>query len=248
MIQRFAYPVPVLSMVTNEVLNFLYETHGHRILQWNDLLLNPAALEDYAHAIFNKGAPLRNCFGFIDGTIRPICRPGENQRFVFNGHKRLHSLKFQSVAIPNGLIANMYGPVEGKKHDSGMLTDSGLMAELEGRAYSTDGQAMCLYGDPAYPLRVHLQAPYRGAQLTEQMKFFNKSMSATRVSVEWLFGDIVNYFKFVDFKRNLKIRLSSVGKMYLVCALLHNSHTCLYGNLTSEFFGVAPPTLQQYFG
>ena len=106
---------------------------------------------------------------------------------------------------------------------------------------------MCVYGDPAYPLRIHLQAPYRGAQITEQIKLFNKSMSATRVSVEWLFGDIINYFKFVDFKKNLKIRLSSVGKMYLVCALLHNARTCLYGNLTSEFFGLEPPTLQQYF-
>ena len=27
------------------------------------------------------------------------------------GHKREHALKFQSVAIPNGLIAYMFGPV-----------------------------------------------------------------------------------------------------------------------------------------
>ena len=80
---------------------------------------------------------------------------------------------------------------EGKKHDSGMLMDSGLLVDLERRVYSTNGQAMCVYGDPAYPLRIHLQAPYRGAQITEQMKLFNKSMSATRVSVEWLFGDII---------------------------------------------------------
>ena len=33
------------------------------------------------------------------------------QRIVYNGHKRVHGLKFQSVALPNGLIANMYGPV-----------------------------------------------------------------------------------------------------------------------------------------
>ena len=34
------------------------------------------------------------------------------------------------------------------------------------------------------------------------MQAFNALMSAVRVSVEWLFGDIVNYFKFVDFKKN----------------------------------------------
>ena len=43
------------------------------------------------------------CFGFIDGTVRPISRPGQHQRIVYNGHKRVHSLKFQSVALPNGL-------------------------------------------------------------------------------------------------------------------------------------------------
>ena len=105
MISRFAHAVPVLSMVTNEVINFLHETHSHRILQWNDAILNPQA------SISNRGSPLTNCFGFIDGTVRPICRPGESQRIVYNGHKRVHSLKFQSLAIPNGLIANMYGPV-----------------------------------------------------------------------------------------------------------------------------------------
>lgn len=38
-------------------------------------------------------------------------RPGENQQLVYNGHKRVHALKYQSVALPNGMIANMYGLV-----------------------------------------------------------------------------------------------------------------------------------------
>jgi len=72
-------------------------------------------------------------------------------------------------------------------------------------------------------------------------------MSSVRVSVEWLFGDIVEYFKFVDFKKNLKIGLSTVGRMYIVCALLRNALTCLYGNTTSLFFDLEPPTLEEYF-
>ena len=83
--------------------------------------------------------------------------------------------------------------------------------------------------------------------LTPRMELFNKSMSPLRVSVEWLFNDIVNYFKFIDFKKNLKIGLSAVGKMYLVCAVLRNALTCLYGNITSEFYNLDPPTLQDYF-
>ena len=46
--------------------------------------------------------------------------------------------------------------------------------------------------------------------------------------MEWLFGGIINSFRFLDFKKNLKIGLNSVGKMYLVCALLRNFITCLY--------------------
>ena len=108
-------------------------------------------------------------------------------------------------------------------------------------------QAMCIYGDPAYPLRIRLQAPFRNHALTPQMQAYNAAMSGVRTSVEWLFGDIINYFKFLDFKRNLKIQLSSVGKMYVVCAILRNALTCLYGNQTSEFFKMEPPTLQEYF-
>ena len=33
MLPRFARPVPVLSMVTNTVLDYIYGTHGHRITQ-----------------------------------------------------------------------------------------------------------------------------------------------------------------------------------------------------------------------
>ena len=106
---------------------------------------------------------------------------------------------------------------------------------------------MCLYGDPAYPLRVHLQTPFRNAVLAPPMQDFTTSMSVVRVSVEWLFGEIINYFKFMDFKKNLKINLSSVGKMYIVSAILRNALTCLYGNSTSDFFQLDPPNLQEYF-
>ena len=68
---------------------------------------------------------------------------------------------------------------------------------------------MRIYGDPANPLRAHLQAP----------------------------------FKFLDFNK----RSTSSGKMYIVCAILHNALTCLYGNSTSKFFDLDPPSIEDYF-
>ena len=105
-------------------------------------------------------------------------------------------------------------------------------------AFDLHGQPMCIYGDPAYPLKVHLQATFRNRVLTPQIRAYNSSMSEVRSSVEWLFGDIINYFKFLDGKKNLKIGLSSVGKMYVVRARLRNALTCLYGNQTSEFLSL----------
>ncbi|PFX12658.1 hypothetical protein AWC38_SpisGene23347 [Stylophora pistillata] len=221
MIPRFGRPVSVISLITNDVIDYIYDVHGHLITHWNQDLLSHGALQRYADAIAGQGAPLDDCFGFVDGTVRPISRPDERQRTVCNGHKRVHALKYQSSSLPNGLNGNLYGPVA--------------------------GQPMCIYGDLAYPLHVHLQTPSRHVPLAPLTQDYNEAMSALRISVEWLFGDVINWFKFLDYKQNLKIRLSSVGKMYVVCALLHNAITCLYGNTTSDYFGMEPPILEQYF-
>jgi len=117
-----------------------------------------------------------------------------------------------------------------------MLVDTNLLHELEQNAFSRTGEPMCVFGAPAYPLGVYLKAPFRYGILTPMMEGYSAEMSSVRVTVEWLFGNIVNDFKFLDFKKNLKIGMSSVEKMYLVCALLHNAIICSYGNSTSEYF------------
>ena len=110
-IPRFGHPVPVMSMICNTVVDFIYNLRGHTVTEYNHHLLDSASLQGYADALFAKGAALDNCFVLVDGTVRPIRRPGEMQRALYNGHKRVHGLKFQSVAPPNGLIANLFEPV-----------------------------------------------------------------------------------------------------------------------------------------
>ena len=72
-------------------------------------------------------------------------------------------------------------------------------------------------------------------------------MSQSRTSVEWIFEDVINYFKFLDFKKGLKLQLSAVGKKYIVCAMMQNARTCLYSNTTSEYFRVPPIPLAFLF-
>jgi len=246
MIPLFGRSVPELCIINHHILNHIHRHFAQLLTSFNHPWMAPQSLDEYARIIHEKGAALDFCWGFVDGTVRPVCRPGQNQRVFYNGHKRIHAIKFQSVVTPNGLISNLFGPIEGRRHDSAMLAQSGLLQELQAHSHDPNGRILCIYGDPAYPLRVHLQAPYRGPGLTPEQRVFNKSMSSVRISVEWIFKEIINYFKFMDFKKNLKIKLSAVGKMYIVCALLQNFRTCLYGNQVTHFFDCKPPSLNEY--
>ena len=95
--------------------------------------------------------PITNCWGFIDGTVMPICRPSQFQREVFNGHKRTHALKYQSIVLPNGIIANMFGPVEGRRHDAALLAESGIMDKIT-EFLSEQNNPLYLNGDQPYPI------------------------------------------------------------------------------------------------
>ena len=75
MMPRFGRAIPQLSMISNKMLNILYDDWGHLLRDFNNLQL-------YADAIHQSGTPLQTCWGFVDGTVRAISKPGRNQRTV----------------------------------------------------------------------------------------------------------------------------------------------------------------------
>ena len=169
-VPRFARPVAEICVINNHMMNLIYDQWVFLLTDLNRQQLFPENLQRYANAVYARGAPLQNCRGFVDGTVRPIFRPGHDQRVVYNGHKRVHAIKFQSVTTPDGLVALLHGPYEAKRHDSGILRESGLLQHHERHSVSPHGQVMCIYGDPAYPIRQLLQAPFRNAVLTEEQQ------------------------------------------------------------------------------
>ena len=66
-------------VVTNQVLDYLYGTHSHMITQWNHQILSQFLLQLYSDAIAAQRSALKNCFGFVDRTVFPICKPAEHQ-------------------------------------------------------------------------------------------------------------------------------------------------------------------------
>ncbi|KAK8780176.1 hypothetical protein V5799_018485 [Amblyomma americanum] len=233
-----------LSSVTNTILQHLEEKFSHLLDDVNNhFWLNIDTLERFSQAIHAKGAPLRNCWGFIDDTARPICRPSQEQKIYFRGHKRVHALKYQAIMCPNGIICQLDGSYPGSKHDAGNFGKSDVYTKLTSLV---KGQSYCIYGDPAYPLRPLLMKPYGSAHITPQQKAFNKAMSTVRQAVEWGFGKIVGLFAFCDFKKNQKICRQNVPRIFKGSALLANCHTCLYSAQVSQYFGVDPPSLEVY--
>ena len=101
MIIRLGRPVPELCLASNHVINFMYDRWGHLVKTMNQQWLASVNLQLLVDTIHASGSPLHNCCGFIDGSVRPICRPRKDQRILYNGHKKVHAIKFQSVVAPN---------------------------------------------------------------------------------------------------------------------------------------------------
>jgi len=208
MVVRFGKPVPQLSMITNRLMDYVFDEYSHLLADLNQPWLSRSSLRHLAAAIHDEVAPLVNCWGFIDGTKIPLCKPDQSQRILYNEQIRMHGIKFQSVVAPNGLIASPLGPVEGRRYDSSVLVDSVLLQELSQYSFAPDGTPLCVYGDPAYPLRVHLQGFFKGANLTPVGQQFNKAMSQVSFGRVTIWG-LCELLCIPRFQEKLKNRLET---------------------------------------
>ena len=69
MIPRFARPTPEICIACNTVMHMLYQQWGFLLNSFNRVTLSPVNLQRYANAVHERGAPLRNCWCFIDGNL-----------------------------------------------------------------------------------------------------------------------------------------------------------------------------------
>ena len=77
-VSQYKRPVPQLSMIVNETMDFLYHRDGHLLLSFDQPWLSSANLTSFCESVHRKGATLDNCWGFIGCAVRPVCRPGFN--------------------------------------------------------------------------------------------------------------------------------------------------------------------------
>ena len=94
---------------------------------------------------------------------------------------------------------------------------------------------------------IHLTRRHEG-NLTAAELQENRAMSKVRESVEWAFANVLNLWKFVSYRYALQLLALPVEQVFGTAVLLTNMHTCLYGNEISEYYGLNPPNIRNYFG
>ena len=203
----------------------------------------------YSELIKKKtGNVIDTLWGFIDGMIRKTACPIHNQRTVCTRFKKCHGIKFQSVLVPDGYIACLYGPVPAKTHDAKLLCESNLMEQLRATMPddNSNGPIYSLYGDLAYPQSPYLLGGYRNVANGTDEAQFNRLMSSVRITVEWGYCEITEQWKFLDFCQAMRIFQSPAVQYYINAAFLSNLRNCMIGNKTRNYFDAQQMSLEQY--
>ncbi|ETM42222.1 hypothetical protein L914_12089 [Phytophthora nicotianae] len=95
------------------------------------------------------------------------------------------------------MIFHLFGPVEGCRHDIVLLRKPELGNRIRG---DERFRGLFIYGDQAYGRTDVFVSPFKGA-LTPAQAVINSSMPEVRTTVEWSYGQVINYWGGVDFKR-----------------------------------------------
>ena len=199
---------------------------------------------------------------FHDCTVIACCRPGGGpstsginaprynnfiQMAFYNGWKHMHGTKWLTVELPNGMCMDMHGPFSFRHNDLELFEDARLNDRLEAAQVGQEN-LYCSYGDSIFPNLTCCKSKHRADALTPEEQLQNAGMGSMRIANEWHYGFTANLFPRVKHKSSLKILQSqNVSVMYLVCTLLRNARTCLYGSQTCRYFNCMPPTLENYF-
>jgi nuclease HARBI1 len=234
-----------LSEIFNCVIRILVDEWQHLFTTFPDGDGFSNRVLMFMQACIRLGSPLQSVIGFIDGTLRQICRPIWFQNLFYNGKDGVHGLKYLGLSCPDGIMYLLFGPFLGPDHDGYLQANSELVALLR-ELMDQLGETLYVYADSAFSLTDVVIKGFLGAALTDAERRFNRAMSELRISIEHAFGLPLNLFWSLDFVRQNKFFAQPVAETYMIACLFANLFTCFNGNTTSRRFGVTPPTARQY--
>lgn len=251
--ETFQRSASELSEIFNETVGMLHRQWTRLITCWRDVFAPPNArflAEATARKMGYNGA-LFLLFG--DGSDIYITRPGGSydlQRAMYTGHHRQHAVLFLGFVTPNGMWAMVFGPFAGTTNDVTAYTTANVESKLRhllapvnaGRA---PGDVVSAAGDSIFPQSDVMQVRRTGV-LTRNERDYNIAFSSVRIAVEWSFSKVFTLWAHTNWYMKLSVGASPVGTVVLVAFFLTNCHTCFYGSQVGQYFGVLPPTIEEY--
>lgn len=259
-----------VSMIFNAFLDFMVDRWSYLLLDnmkfWLPYL--PSCAQAIRDKCLDKGRFFPNSTapgglrvaGFIDNTMNATCRPGGGpardganaprndpliQRAWYNGWKKLHGMKWQTLDLPNGMNLNVWGPISVRHNDITSLQQSNINDKLVALQQGQLHQWV-IYGDSAY-VHVpdsHILARHHNEINSERQTLENVCLSACRECIEWDYGDVGVMWAMVDFKKVLKMQLMPVKNIYLTALILRNAYVTMNGGTTPEYFKLTPPIFE----
>jgi DDE superfamily endonuclease len=94
-----------------------------------------------------------------------------------------------------------------------IFSGSGIEEDLAARIH-IGGIQYCIYGDSPYALREYLMVGYDRTGINPEQATFNKAMSRSRVTAEWIFKNIKKYWNHAAYPRKLALCMTPVGVLY----------------------------------
>ena len=126
------------------------------------------------------------------------------------------------MVLPDVLVAQLFGPVEGRRHGTSLLKYSKLHEKM------------------------NTLPPNRSQQNLLPPNRWNKDVRTVRISVKHGFKIITSLWAHLKYVTAQQIFTSLVATHFVVCTALANMHNCMYHNQVSQHFDVSPPSVEEY--
>ena len=200
LIEEFGGDVSLWSRTFKYFIKHVYNKFGSLIVggmeHWGDYFedfgkaIKARLIKDGVTHIRRTNAPMRivafiDCCiiktgvaygGPADDGVGAARHDREIQQAFYTGYKKVHGLKFQDVTLPNGLVADIFGPNSCRRSDAEMLLTSDLdhrvhrlLLEFADRQNDEQRKNMfkefAIYGDSAYSTLHHVFGCHSGRNL-----------------------------------------------------------------------------------
>ena len=185
---------------------------------------------------------------FIDCTIIPTSRTGGGpmnqgifaqrypymvQEAFYNGWKKCHGIKKQSISLANGMAFQVSKGYSCRRHDLHILDETEIDFRLvELTAEKPQNEQYICYGDSAYPQMQRISCKRDGDEHTD----YNAVMNGCRECIEWMYGDLTRYWKVIGKKNafHLLTEFQKADNLMDLCFQFNNAWNTMNHNQTSQ--------------